>query len=224
MKEYENALTLWNDWFNNATPQAIDEASMGNTTFDNAIANLVNGATRILDFGCGAGWASVIMAMLSDNQQIVAVDQAPNSINYAIITAKLSQQDGKINFVVADDTYLNNVRESSFDAIFSSNVLDVVPEDITQRMLNGFARVLGNGSKALIMLNPYIDSEYAGKGGFIEFQPNYFQKDGNLRIVNKTDEQWVDTFSRYFNVARIEHFNFEGENTSRPRRLFTLVK
>lgn len=224
MKEYTNALEFWNNWFGKMTPQVFDQVVLGNAMLEKELTEISTNTKSVLDFGCGGGWASHFMAKVGNCPYIMAIDCAENSVKFALETAKISGIEDKITFCVKTDDYLFSAEEGSFDALFSSNVLDVVPLDVADRMISGFSRILHQNGKALIMLNPYLDKEYAEKLGMVEFLPNTFSKDGNLRCVNLSDNEWIEHFSAHFVVEKTEKFNFEGEPNQHARRLFVLTK
>ena len=47
--------------------------------------------------------------------------------------------------------------------------------------------------------------------------------DGVLRLVSRSDEEWIQIFSPWYDIEKLEHFAWPGEETE-TRRLFYLRK
>lgn len=175
---------------------------------------------KILDYGCGNGFASIIMAK-EGNTNIKAVDMAPNAIKLASNLA-LKYDINHINFEVIDESFLNHTNEK-YDGIFCSNVLDVVPKEISKSILEYFYKITHEDSIVVIGLNYYLDlSEYKSTDR-TKIKDNYFYADDVLRLVSLKDEEWESYFSPWFKVMELKHFSWPGE-TDEKRRLFILKR
>lgn len=175
---------------------------------------------NILDYGTGHGFASIIMAKENDTN-ITAVDMAPNAIKMA---SKLAQfyQVPSINFKVIQENDLNHY-DTIYDGIFCSNVLDVIPLEITRNILEYFSKVTSKDASIVIGLNYYLDLSEYKTNERTKVNPPYFYIDGVLRLMSKTDEEWIEIFKPWFKVKKLIHFSWPCEEKEK-RRLFILER
>ncbi len=182
----------------------------------------LGGCRRLLDYGCGHGWASVIAAK-SGCPCVTAVDVAPNSRLQAELTAELYGVKEQIAARTIAADFLQTEPEDSYDGFFSSNVLDVVPDEVADDILAGAYRVLEPGSPLVISLNYYTQPSDNPERHMEAREGKYLFVNGILRLACHTDEDWAERFSRFFTVEKLVHYAWPGEQTER-RRLFYLRK
>ncbi len=177
---------------------------------------------RVLDYGCGNGWAAVAAAK-SGCEDVTAADAAPNAAEAAGFIAELFDVSDRVHPVLSYDGWLASVPEGTYDGLILSNVLDVVPPETAEELLRLICRAAAPGARVVIGLNYYLSPEAAGEKsmGFEDGRMLYV--DGVLRLVSRTDEEWAELFSPFFTVERLEHFAWPGETEER-RRLFRLRK
>ena len=182
----------------------------------------LNDCDNILDYGCGNGWASVISAK-SGTAHIDAVDTSKNAIDSLNFFIDVFNLKAKINAFSIDFEWLKNQKEGYYDGLVCSNVLDVVDEDTSNVIIETLNRVLKKGAKIIIGLNYYISAEKAKAKAIVFENNNELYVDGILRLLNKSDEEWINSFSKYFKVIKLDHFAWPNE-TVETRRLFYLEK
>ena len=176
---------------------------------------------NVLDYGCGGGFSSIILSKLGC-KNVVAVDVAEEGIKSAEFYLKL--YDAKnVTTMHIEPNYLHSEEECKYDGIICSNVLDVVPEEVSNDIIKGLARVAKEDSLVVIGMNYYIEPSKILNNNTEHLDNKSLFIDGVLRLVSKTDEEWSEAFSKYFNVEKLEHFSWPGEDTER-RRLFYLRK
>ena len=180
-----------------------------------AVANLKS-LNNVLDYGCGDGWASVIAA--KNNSNVFAVDVIDSGLELLELYKKVFNVERNIKTLKIDSDWLSKEKEESYDAIVCSNVLDVLPNDMSNKIIDDFARIIKKGGILVIGLNYYIDPSKAKLN-----EDNELYIDGVLRLLNKSDEEWSKLFKKYFEVEKLEHFAWAGEETEK-RRLFYLKK
>lgn len=219
MKEYKNALNFWNNFFVDKPVEKVADYTVGAKTLEDNLIKLAE-CGKILDFGCGAGWASMSLALL--NAEVLGVDQAPNSIEYAEKIKKASEIGDNLSFSVCDESFFKECKKGEFDGCFSSNVLDVVTDKVAIKILKGIKKAVKKQGKILIMLNPYLSAELLDKTGMQKIAENMYGKDGNLRCLNRRQNEWIELFEQYFTVCGYREFIFEDENKNYQRRLFWL--
>ena len=175
---------------------------------------------KLLDYGCGSAWASIIAAK-SGCDDVTAVDVAPGAAHAADFYAKLFGVKDKIKVSCVDPSWLKSVPAGIYDGFVCSNVLDVVPTETCKEIISNLARVIKPGSRAVIGLNFYLSPESAASKGIELENGNMRYVDGVLRLVSRTDEEWSALFSPFFTVEKLDHFAWPGEKTE-TRRLFYL--
>ena len=169
----------------------------------------------------GGGFSSIILSKLGC-KNVVAVDVAEEGIKSAEFYLKL--YDAKnVTTIHIEPNYLHSEEECKYDGIICSNVLDVVPEEISNDIIKELARVAKEDSLVVIGMNYYIEPSKILNNNTEHLDNKSLFIDGVLRLVSKTDEEWSEAFSKYFNVEKLEHFSWPGEDTER-RRLFYLRK
>ena len=174
---------------------------------------------NVLDYGCGSGWASIIMA--KHNISITSVDVSKNGIDALKFYSDVFEVNDKINAFTIDENWLSKEEDNKYDGIFSSNVLDVVPNDMAISMIKEFSRISKKGATIIIGMNFYIDKDMASSRGLELNSDNELYVDGVLRLLNKSDEEWKKEFSKYFTVTKIEYFAWPNEKVEK-RRIFYL--
>ena len=177
---------------------------------------------NVLDYGCGSGWASLIIAK-SGKAQVKAVDLGVKIIDSAKFFARIFDLEGKMNPEVIDQDWLKKVPDNSHDGFFSSNVFDVIPLETTKEILKEVNRILTKDAKIIIGLNYYISLDNAKKANIELKEDKYLFMNGILRLTSLSDQEWIDLFEPYFRVEKLEYFAWPGEPEAR-RRLFRLRK
>ncbi len=177
---------------------------------------------KILDYGCGHGWASIIAAS-SGAKSITAVDLGSDIIDAAKYIAGVYGVSQAISFQQIAPDWISSVPSGTYDAIMCSNVLDVITLDVCDYLIAQFARVAKQGASVVIGLNFYMSPEAAKQRGHELIGGHYLMQDGILRLTSLTDEGWEKRFSPYFEVIKLDHFAWPWEQAE-TRRLFFLRK
>ena len=186
------------------------------------VAESLGQCGKVLDYGCGRGWAAIIAAG-SGCADVTAVDVSANAAESAAFQAKLFGMDESMAVRHVSDTWLADVPVETYDGIFCSNVLDVVPQAVAESILEHFARIARRGAPVVIGMNYYMEPKDDPEKKRVVRHGNHIYLNDVLRLVSRTDEEWTETLSRYFSVEKLEHFSWPGEETER-RRLFYLRK
>ena len=109
------------------------------------IACSFKGKDNVLDYGCGSGWASLIMAKFGANK-VTSVDVAPNSIEMLNCYKKAFGVDSIIDAFAIDENWLAS-QENKYDGLFCSNVIDVVPLEMSKEIVKNAAKAVKKGAK-----------------------------------------------------------------------------
>lgn len=180
----------------------------------------LNDCSNVLDYGCGYGWSSIIGSKLGV-KHITAVDVAPKGIELAKFYSSLFDITN-IDYQVIDPEWLKSQKDNSYDGFFTSNVLDVIPESMSNEIIKEVARIVKPGSKLIFSFNFYMPIEKAQQSGMKVIGNELYANDV-LRLISKSDEEWENTFKQYFEIEKLEYFAWPGE-TKESRRLFYLLK
>ena len=175
----------------------------------------------VLDYGCGSGWASIIMAKLG-SKNITAVDVSANSIEMTNCYAKAFKVQDQIKGVFIDENWLKNQKEGDYVGFFSSNVIDVVPIKMAKDIVKNSAKVLKKGAIAVFGFNYYIDPIEMEKKGCVVDGPHIYINNV-LRLTSLKDEEWLEIFKEYYDLVSLTYFSWPGEEKE-TRRLFVLKR
>lgn len=179
------------------------------------------GKKRVLDYGCGSGWASIILAK-APVEEVIAVDVSPNSIAMTECYAKAFGVAESIEAMLIDPSWLHEQKEEGYDGFFSSNVIDVVPFEMAKGIIAESARILQSGALAVYSLNYYADPQEMEKRGCLIKGPQIYMN-GVLRLTSLKDEEWEALFEKDFELLSLSYYAWPGEEKA-TRRLFVLKK
>lgn len=177
---------------------------------------------KVLDYGCGMGWAGIVAAK-SGSPDVTAVDVSETGVRSAEEFAKLYGVQDQVHTSLVSPEWLSAVPDGTYDGLFCSNVLDVVPSVTAKEIIREAARVVTDDASVVIGLNYYMSPEKAAERGIELVDGNCVYMNGVLRLVSLSDDEWTEVFSPYFTVEKLDHFAWPGE-TEETRRLFFLMK
>ena len=176
---------------------------------------------NVLDYGSGSAWAGIIAAK-SGCPHVTCADPAPNAAEMAALNAKQFGVGEQVHPVCITDSWIGEVPDETYDGIFCSNVLDVIPPEMAEEILRNMARIIKAGGRVVIGMNDHIEPQRAAEKGLSFERGNLLYIDGVLRMVNRTDEEWTQLLGKHFVLERLDHFAWPGEKKER-RRLFFLA-
>lgn len=185
------------------------------------ILSLFEDKKKVLDYGSGSGWASIIMAKYNV-KKVVSVDVSENSIELLKTYSKAFDTESLIEPIVIDENWLKTIRDESFDGFFSSNVVDVIPLEMAKEIIKESSRIVNKDAVVIYSFNYYIDPKEMEKRGCI-VNPPYIYINGILRLTSLTDDEWSNIFKEYFDIVDLSYFSWPGEKTE-TRRIFILKK
>ncbi len=185
-------------------------------------ASFLGQKKKVLDYGCGDGWASVI-AVKSGCTDVTAVDAAPGAVQAGRLYTEIYGVKKYVHVVCGASGWLESVSTGTFDGMICSNVLDVIPPETAETILRELARIATQDACVIIGLNYYLSPEATDARGLKLTDGNQLYIDGILRLVSRTDEEWTQVFTPLYTVQRLEHFAWPGE-PEETRRLFWLRK
>lgn len=210
-KEAENTVDKENGWKQLASSEKLFHAVQS-----------LGARKRVLDYGCGEGWAAIIAAK-SGCMDVTGAETANNAVEMARFYVNLYGVEKSVQVKHISEQWITEVPAESYDGIFCSNVLDVVPEEVAESILNNLERIAEKGASVIIGMNYYMEPKDNEERNIRVKNGNCVYLNGVLRLVSRTDEEWTEILSRYFVVEKLEYFAWPGEDSER-RRLFYLKK
>ena len=177
---------------------------------------------KVLDYGCGSGWAGIIAAK-NGWDDVLCVDVHESGRDQAAYHASIYNVSAQVKAEAVDETWLSKQPDGIYDGLICSNVLDVIPTEIAEGIIREAARVVTADASVIFSLNYYMTPEKAASRNYDLREGNMVFIDGTLRLVTRTDEEWQAMFEKYFTVTKLDHFAWPNEETE-TRRLFYLKK
>ena len=226
--DYLNALKFWDEGYV-PKPDAEEKTITPDTDCADLaysrqlalwIGEQLSGRTRVLDYGCGKGWAGLLLAKRGC-PCVTAVEISQNAVQEALKLKKALALGDNYNALHIDEAWLSRQESGVYDGIVSTNVLDVIPPDVAENILREMARVLSPDGKVLINMNYYMEPKDNPEKNTVIRHGNHVYLNGILRMVTRTDEEWAQIFSRYFKVESCTYYAWNVEETAR-RRSFVL--
>lgn len=231
MKDYEILKEFWDQNFKvseeeieelkNQISKDSDYLSLAPSAKLASTLDYFKGLDNVLDYGCGSGWASIILAK-NGIKKVCAVDVSASSISLTNLYSSLFKVNDQVNSIVIDKDWLSKQSDSSSDGIFSSNVIDVLPLSMSKDIVKESARILKKDGIAIFSLNYYIDPNLMAKRGF-EIKDNQIYIDGVLRLTSLKDSEWLEIFDEFFILIKLDYFAWPNEEKE-TRRIFVLKK
>ena len=165
----------------------------------------LSACSRLLDYGCGEGWASVVAAKCGC-PDVTAADTAANCLISARRLAARFGVEGQVRILRIRRDWLRGLPSASFDGFFSSNVLDVVPDEVAEEILEGAARALAPGARLVISLNHCPELREDPDRGITVLDRRYLMIGNVLRLACYTDDEWTYRLGRRFRVCSLTHY------------------
>ncbi len=229
---YNNALNFWNQVFEMSDeekeqflkeidPNGWEELAPSEKLRD-IVTEHLSGCEKVLDYGCGEGWAGISLSK-SGCKDVTAVDVVENAIKLAAFLGEAYGAGEGFKAECVSTDWIAEEKDASYDGIFCSNVIDVIPEEIANDIIKNIARIATQDAKIIISMNYYSKEESNPEKGIEVKNGNEVYVNGVLRMVSRSDEEWSGILGKYFNVEKIEHFSWPGE-TKEARRIFILRK
>lgn len=216
---WNNALHYTEEDFQGGVDQDSDWKEIGSASLCALLTDAVAGWDNVLDYGCGSGWADVILQRAGAGR-IKGVDVAANAIASARLYAKAFGADRSIDYEAVDVSWLAMQPSDTYDHAICCNVLDVIPTEVSESIIEQLARVCKPGASVIVTLNPYFTEGMRNREG-TTYQDPYLYVNGILRVNNHTDDEWKAMLSKYFTIEGLDHFRWDVE-TADIRRFYRL--
>ncbi|MGN1295774.1 MAG: class I SAM-dependent methyltransferase [Bacilli bacterium] len=221
INENSKLIEFWNEAFKGLEEGIIEGRFIKEESFDNIIDKYIKDDTKILDFGCGSGWASFELLFRKKNSEIVGVDTSQNAISYL---TRMKEINGfnNISFRNGNENLLDEYQDY-FNVAVSFNVIDVLNDDVIVNILSKVKKSLKEDGLFLVSINPDFPMELLHNNGYV-MENNHLYKDGILRGNIKSKDEWINLFSTYFSFVEYVEFSLSERERKYPRRMFILKK
>lgn len=221
-KDYASLKKFWDEVAKEDKPNEYKLKFVSDEKFNSVFDNYLKDNSSILDYGCGSGWASFDLSFSKKAKEIISIDTSENFIDSAKKSAEISNIN-KIKFINSDEAYLKN-RTNYFDFAMSFNVLDVVPDEITNSILESIRSSLKRGGIFFVGINHDFSIDELTNKLQMNRNDHYFYKNGILRCNKKSINEWKDLFSKYFEVLDSFFFTVNDREKDYPRTGFVLKR
>lgn len=121
------------------------------------VAKLLNERNKVLEVGCGDGFASRLL--LQNVKELVGIDIDPLFIDDAV---RRKSEKWPIDFRIHDILDDGPIREN-FDAVFCCDVMEHIPKNLHSKFLRNMYDCLGNNACAIIGMPSIESQEYASE-------------------------------------------------------------
>lgn len=222
MKAYELETDMWNKIFEEYQPIDLRGIELKvEPMFDEALELFARRSKRVLDFGCGTGDISFQYLQYQPDHQIVGVDKAETGISFAKDTARLSHYR-RAHFFTGGEEFLDQFKMEEFDGIILSNVLDVMPKDVSCEAMLKLNKLLKYDGYWFIKMNPYYSREELESFGYQKKGANLYEEEGILHLRQATTEYWKKQLSEFGEI--IVYLEFQYPWQKGMNRLFVIKK
>ncbi len=232
-KKYNDSLKFWNSAFDMDDKAKEEYAEKINPETDwrnlassdklaDIIINNLSDKKRVLDYGCGEGWAGIILKK-SGCGEVTCVDAAENAVKLASFFRDIFKISEGFTAQCVSTDWIEKSPEAVFDGLFCCNVIDVVPEEAAENIIKNIARITTDDAVILIGMNYYIEPVSCPEKNVEVRNKNELYVNGVLRMVSRTDDEWKKIFERYFNIDSVEYYAWPGEKEEK-RRVFCLSR
>ena len=230
-KDYKDLVAFWNKSFQISEE---DKKQLSNSSFKEddykdlapsselyEALTLFKNKAKVLDYGAGNGWASIIMAK-SGVKKVISVDVAESAKDVTSLYSEAFNVSSKVNAITIDSNWLKEREDEAFDGMFCSNVLDVIPFDMAKEIIKESYRITKKDATVIFSFNYYIDPHKMEERGF-KVDGSLIYIDGVLRLNSVSDSDWTCELKKYYQDIELKHFSWPGEK-EKTRRLFILKK
>jgi ubiquinone/menaquinone biosynthesis C-methylase UbiE len=191
-------VSFWDQHFENLQPMTITKGDISlDTPLDEYLKVLGDTCEEVLDVACGNGLCLIETKIIGEKiKKGLGFDSSKNAIENAKMIVSNSKIDN-LNFIIGNDEYLNTLSDESYDGIFCSNFLDVIPDEISKRVIKNIKRIQKAGGLLLLKFNFYLSADLINKLRMEKVSDNCYAINGVFRANNKTTEEWLTFFPNY---------------------------
>jgi ubiquinone/menaquinone biosynthesis C-methylase UbiE len=197
-KTKEEVISFWDHHFHNLEAMAKAKSDIVlDTSLDECLQILGDSCEEVLDIACGNGLALIETRLIGGKiKRGLGFDSSKNAIEYANKIVAVSKIDN-LRFEVGDESFLAQINDASYDGIFCSNFLDVIPEEISLMVMGEIKRILKPQGLLLLKFNFFLTDDLIARLKMEKVGESCYAMNGVFRANNKTTEQWLGLFNEF---------------------------
>jgi len=217
-------IRFWDSQYQSLHPSTINpETATVSHEFDAFIKEIGDTSKRVLDLGSGKGYC-LMMAKILGSKMIYGegIEPSGHAVKYV---NQMIHELGYSGLVVKQGTHslLKKYPSASFDGVIVSNVLDVVPRETSEEMIDALTRVLKKNGRLLVKVNFHLDQELLKRVKMTKVDENLYALNGVIRSYNLTSDKWIERFeSKGYECIR--QGTYDRVKTGPKDRLFMFIK
>lgn len=216
---YDKFIMKENEIYRNMNNVSVPTSkSTGNEQLDIGLDWLCDRANSILDFGCGSG-SLLFYCALRGVKILKGIDLSDEAIKLCTNTSKLIKF-GEFEFIHGSISKLEVINSNSIDGIILSNTIDNIGPNDSEEVLKHAKRILKDGGKLFVKLNPYITNTQIKEWDIKVIEGNLL--DDGLLLWNQTTDEWRSLLGKYFKEH--EYLDVCFPQHEQYNRLFLMIK
>lgn len=231
--KYTELLNFWNgafaldeqtkqEYISQINPEEDWKEMAYSAKFRDIIINSLASQEKVLDYGCGQGWAGICIKK-SGSADVTCVDVVENAAEMTKFFGEIFNLGEGFRSECVSTDWISESPAGIYDGLVCSNVIDVLPTEVADSVIANIARITTDDAKIVIGMNYHSDEKSDPEKGIEVKNGNEVYVNGVLRMVSRSDEEWTSIFEKYFKVDAVDHYSWPGETTER-RRVFLLSK
>lgn len=197
-KTNQDLISFWDKQFERLEAEAINVEDLTvDNPLDEMLVDLGNQCERILDYGCGSGYGIFVSSLMGKHvKEGIGIDTSKHAIDFCKKTAQKSNIKN-LSFIQGSEEVLDIYKDKPFDGIICSNVLDVIPYETSESLIQTLTDVLKKGGYFLLKINFYLTEALIEKIHMQALDERSYAMNGILRGVNLTNQVWIERFKGF---------------------------
>lgn len=222
MSDYEKLKDFWDSFYGDIKIEKVSKRFINDEVFNSMIDEHLEDGFKVLDYGCGSGWAIFELNLAKKLAEGVGIETSSKAIEYCKKVAEKSKFNN-LTFLNGNEELLRDYR-NYFDFCISVNTLDVLPNEITLSIIENIKNSLKkNGIFVLCINHDFTEKQLTDLLG-MEKHENLYYKDGILRCNLKSKDEWISLFKNDFEFIKYDKFIVADYEKPYPRQMFIFKK
>lgn len=200
-RDYSETARYWNAVFSSRKFEIEAGRPIRYPDIENALRWLVRDSAEILDFGFGSGAVPLRCAALGA-EKVLGIDISEEAVLSARGQSLKNGLSEKCRFIAGDHTKLTELETGSFGGAVLFNVIDNLRPEDSESVFDELHRILADGGKMLVKLNPLMPRDFFGEGDFTEISEDLYVESSGLIFRNLSDEAFSEMTDGRFGIEK----------------------